>query len=138
MSIYMVEVNNKFLVKLELDGSALAAEHYFLDGYESCWGANAYDEKAMKTECFRGAILTSELVSLKELDQILKRVDRAKGRVKECEKGLKLIDKELVEYKRQYDECFARKQALLDTLADERKAEDEAILAAGATPRFKA
>ena len=62
---YMVEINAKFLVKIEIDGSCGSAEHYFLDKFPAVWGANAFDEKSMKTECFRGTLLNSELVSEK-------------------------------------------------------------------------
>jgi hypothetical protein len=67
----MVEVNNKFMVRLEIDGSALAAEHYFLDGFNGVWGALAFDQKSMKTDCFIGCMMHDELITLPELENKL-------------------------------------------------------------------
>lgn len=63
MATYFVEVNNKFLVRIEHDGSCCGAEHYFLDNYNHVWGAMAYDSKMIKTDCFRGALMHDELVT---------------------------------------------------------------------------
>lgn len=138
MATYFVEINAKFLVKLEYDGSACGAEHYFLDGYKACWGANAYDEKTMKTDCFRGALLTSEIVSLKELDTILKRVDRAQEEVGEYDKGLKLLEDELAKIQAQYDEVKDRHLHMSHKAAEARKALEGFEKEAAAQPRFKA
>lgn len=138
MATYFVEINAKFLVKLEYDGSACGAEHYFLDGYKACWGANAYDEKTMKTDCFRGALLTSEIVSLKELDTILKRVETAEGRVNECKKGMKKLEDELAKIQAQYDEVKCKLLKVTETYNEERKALEGFEKEAAAQPRFKA
>ena len=95
MNTYMVEVNNHFLVRLEIEGSALAAEHYFLDGFKCVWGANAYDEKGMKTDCFRGAVLTCELITLGLLEDHLRNVDEGENEVKELQRKIKDIDDEI-------------------------------------------
>jgi hypothetical protein len=67
---YIVEVNAKYLVSIEAD-SALRAEHAILD-YDGIWGALAFDSEAMKTDCFRGACLGCETISMKELEAISK------------------------------------------------------------------
>ena len=75
MATYMVEVNAKFMVRLEIEGSALAAEHFFLDSFKGVWGAMAYDQKAMKTDCFIGAMMHDELTTVEALSSKLKRLD---------------------------------------------------------------
>lgn len=75
MATYMVEVNAKFMVRLEIEGSALAAEHYFLDSFKGVWGAMAYDQKAMKTDCFIGAMMHDELTTVAELARKLEKLD---------------------------------------------------------------
>ena len=86
---YMVEINAKFLVKIEIEGSCGAAEHYFLDKFPGVWGANAFDEKSMKTECVRGTLLQSELVSEKELTEILEEAAKADKKADELEAEIK-------------------------------------------------
>lgn len=95
MNTYMVEVNNHFMVRLEIEGSACAAEHYFLDGFKCVWGALAYDSKAMKTDCFRGAIMNDELITLGLLEEKLHMVDEAEQEVKEQQRKLKEIEDEM-------------------------------------------
>lgn len=82
MATYFVEINAHFLVKIEIEGSCATAEHHFLDNYHWIWAANAYDEKSMKTECFRGALLCSEIVSENELADRLNQVCKA-----DCDKA---------------------------------------------------
>lgn len=86
---YMVEINAKFLVKIEIDGSCGSAEHYFLDKFPAVWGANAFDEKSMKTECFRGTLLNSELVSEKELSELLEEAEKADKKAADLEAEIK-------------------------------------------------
>lgn len=71
MATYMVEVNNKFMVRIEIEGSACAAEHYFLDNYKGVWGALAFDQKAMKTDCFIGCMMHDELTTADALAEKL-------------------------------------------------------------------
>lgn len=99
MNTYMVEVNNHFLVRLEIEGSALAAEHYFLDGFRCVWGAMAYDEKAMKTECFRGAVLNDELITLGLLEEKLHKVDESELEVKQFDAQLRELDNQIAKLK---------------------------------------
>lgn len=65
---YIVEVNAKYLVSIEAD-SAPRAEHAILD-YDGIWDALAFDSEAMKTDCFRGACLGCETISMKELETL--------------------------------------------------------------------
>ena len=75
MKTYMVEVNNRFMVRLEIEGSACAAEHYFLDGFKGVWGALAFDQKTMKTDCFIGSMMHDELTTVEALAEKLKRLE---------------------------------------------------------------
>ena len=95
MNTYFVEVNNHFMVRLEIEGSFAAAEHYFLDGFKCVWGAMAYDVKGMKTDCFRGALMQDELVTLDVLEGKLKTVDERCADVKECDKKLRELDDQI-------------------------------------------
>ena len=108
---YMVEVNAKFLVKIDIDGSCGAAEHYFLDRFPAVWGANAFDEKSMKTECFRGTLLTSEVVSEKELTERLEEAAKVDKKADELEKEIQWYKeteaemmKRLEEFRKEYRE----------------------------------
>ena len=95
MATYFVEVNNQFMVRLEIDGSAAAAEHYFLDGFRCVWGAMAYDEKTMKTDCFRGALLHDELITLGLLEEKLHKVDEAEQAVKGLQSQIDDLDEQI-------------------------------------------
>lgn len=106
MNIYMVEVNNKFLVRLEIEGSACAAEHYFLDGFRCVWGAMAYDKKAMKTECFMGALMMDELISLELLEEKLRKVDDCESDVAEFDKKLRVYDDDIARLKSERDDLL--------------------------------
>lgn len=113
MNTYMVEVNNHFLVRIEIEGSALAAEHYFLDGFKCVWGANAYDEKGMKTDCFRGAVLQDELITLNLLEDHLHKVDASEQSVKELEQKLSSLEDEI----KRLSKCHSE---LLEEIAAEK------------------
>ena len=106
MNTYMVEVNNHFLVRIEIEGSALAAEHYWLDGFRCVWGANAYDEKGMKTDCFRGAVLTCELITRELLEEKLEKVDRAAAEVKEFDSKLRELDDQIAKLRAERDDLL--------------------------------
>lgn len=117
MSVHMVEVNNKFLVKLDHPNelSNLQAEHYFLDQWECVWGANAYDIKAMKTECFIGAMIHDELISLKELSAKLTRMDEQIAAVKK-------VDEQMADIDRRIKELMAEKQGIAAIQKQEHEA----------------
>lgn len=74
---YMVWVNQKFLVKVEVDGSALAAEHYILDIFQGIVGAQAFDRDGLKTDTFAGAVACSDAISLDELKAMSDRYENA-------------------------------------------------------------
>jgi hypothetical protein len=114
MNTYMVEVNNKFLVRLEIEGSACAAEHYFLDGFRCVWGAMAYDEKAMKTECFRGACLNDELIALDLLEERLREVDEAQNTVKAYDIQLRELDDQIAKLKSKRDDLLIERNNAKD------------------------
>ena len=117
MSVHMVEVNNKFLVKLDHPNelSNLQAEHYFLDQWECVWSANAYDIKAMKTECFIGAMIHDELISLKELSAKLTRMDEQIAAVKK-------VDEQMADIDRRIKELMAEKQSIAAIQKQEHEA----------------
>lgn len=106
MNTYMVEVNNHFLVRIEIDGSACAAEHYFLDGFKCVWGALAYDTKTMKTDCFRAACLNDELISLDLLEEKLRKVDDAADEVRAVDEKLQQINAEIERLAAQRDDLI--------------------------------
>lgn len=115
MNTYMVEVNNKFLVRLEIEGSALAAEHYFLDGFENVWGAMAYDLEAMKTDCFIGAMLHDELITLPALEEKLNElssIDKEMGsialQIKAVKDEIENSNRKLEELQHTYDAALGR------------------------------
>ena len=74
---YMVWVNQKFLVKVEVDGSMLAAEHYILDNFQGIVGAQAFDRDGLKTDTFAGAVACSDTISLDELKAMSDRYENA-------------------------------------------------------------
>ncbi len=128
MATYFVEINAHFLVKIEFDGSCCGAEHYFLDKYEWAWGANAYDEKAMKTDCFRGALLFSEIVSENELAQRFEELSNAKAEVQgitaeynKATEEVKRLEAQLLAAREQAQKAFVTmrtKEGKLDALQD--------------------
>lgn len=66
---YMVLVNGKFFVKIDVEGNKAAAEHSILDNLDGIIGAQAFDEKDMATEWFvRDWLLNNELISMDELE----------------------------------------------------------------------
>ena len=65
---YFVQVNRNMMISMEAE-TALRAEHAILD-LDGIQYANAFDNDAMKTEAFRGALLGCNTVSLDELVQL--------------------------------------------------------------------
>lgn len=72
---YIVEVNAKWLVSIEAE-SALSAEHAILD-YQGVWGALAFNPKELRTDTFLGAVQGCEMISIRELEQMVKRLTDA-------------------------------------------------------------
>lgn len=116
MSAYMVEVNGKFMVRLDSpnDMSALAAEHYFLDKWSCVWGANAFDVKAMKTETFIGCMLHDELITLSALERKLTAMDEQIAAVKKVEAAKADID-------RQIEALMKERESIEAALSTEKK-----------------
>lgn len=72
---YIVEVNAKWLVSIEAE-SALSAEHAILD-YQGVWAALAFNPKEIKTDTFLGAVQGCEMISIRELEQMVKQLTDA-------------------------------------------------------------
>ena len=117
---YMVEVNAKFLVKIEIEGSCGAAEHYFLDKFPAVWGANAFDEKSMKTECFRGTLLNSEIVSEKKLTELLEEAAKADKKAADMEAEIKWYKETEQEMIRKLEEFRKEYRERLNDLTEAR------------------
>lgn len=126
---YMVWVNQKFLVTVETDGSACAAEHEILDNYQGIVSAQAFDRDSMKTDVFAGAVLWSETISLDELKAMSDRYENAY-----IELAKKQDDEEAMKNEiEQLQEIIERKKAELNTKHfATRKAHLEAINAKNA------
>lgn len=123
MNTYFVEINAHFLTKIEYDGSAAGAEHYFLDNFrKSVWGANAYDEKGMKTECFRGALLTSELISKEALENLLNETERRMDELKGYQEKMAKLEAEYAELERKKEEIRKERAEIIEEMGyPERK-----------------
>lgn len=65
---YFVQVNRNMMVSIEAE-TALRAEHAILD-MDGIQYANAFDTESMKTETFRGAMMSCNTMSLDELCQL--------------------------------------------------------------------
>lgn len=104
MATYMVEVNAKFMVRLEIEGSALAAEHYFLDSFKGVWGAMAYDQKAMKTDCFIGAMMHDELTTVEALTSKLDEYNVMDEQLEMTAKRIKTYEEEIEKLTREKEE----------------------------------
>ena len=61
---YVVMVNGKFMVKVQCEGSACAAEHMILDNYDGIQASQAFTWEDMKTEFFRDNLLFCEFITL--------------------------------------------------------------------------
>lgn len=96
MATYMVEVNNKFLVRYETESrSLLSVEHYFLDNLKGVWGAMAYDTKMMKTDTFVGAMLHDELTTVEQLFERFHEMDESEKKKDELASQLEKLDAEI-------------------------------------------
>ena len=95
MATYMVEVNNKFMVRIEIEGSACAAEHYFLDGFKGVWGALAFDQKSMKTDCFIGCMMHDELTTVEALGEKMKELEKEDAELEHYAKQIQTYEEEI-------------------------------------------
>lgn len=116
MATYFVEINARFLVRINYDGSAGGAEHHFLDNYIGVWGALAYDEKTMKTDCFKAALLNDELISEVDLATLMSVYAEAKTTYDVADKKKKSLQKTIDELERQLNEARAQYNEALDVL----------------------
>ena len=123
MATFFVEINAHFLTKIEYDGSCAGAEHYWLDKFtKSVWGANAYDEKAMKTECFRGALLTSELIAQDKLEGLLAMTEERMDDLKRYQQMLADVDKEIADAQKELERLENKRADLVEEMGyPERK-----------------
>lgn len=108
MATYMVEVNSKFMVRIEIDGSACAAEHYFLDNYKGVWGALAFDRKAMKTDCFIGCMMHDELTTVDELGLKLKELEMENAELEHYASKIQTYDEEIERLTKEKEELQAK------------------------------
>lgn len=99
---YYVQVNRHFMVTVEA-GSALSAEHIFLD-LDGVQYSNAFDNEGRKTDTFRGALLDCDTISREELEKIseqyaetMKKADEAKQFVQRVTQDLKRLKKQVEE-----------------------------------------
>lgn len=74
---YMVLVNQKYMVAVETEGSAAAAEHMILDNYQGIAGAQAFDRAALHTNYFVDVLQNAETISLSELKAMSDRYENA-------------------------------------------------------------
>lgn len=73
---YLVVVNQKYIVSIEAN-SACSAEHKILDNMDGIEGAQAFDNKAIKTETFQWYMQNCETVSYNEMLQISQKYTEA-------------------------------------------------------------
>lgn len=99
---YYVQVNRHFMVTVEA-GSALSAEHIFLD-LDGVQYSNAFDNEAWKTDTFRGAMLDCDTISREELEKIseqyaetMKKADEAKQFAQRVRQDLERLKKQVAE-----------------------------------------
>lgn len=74
---FMVLVNQKYMVAVETEGSAAAAEHMILDNYQGIAGAQAFDRAALHTNYFVDVLQNAETISLSELKAMSDRYENA-------------------------------------------------------------
>lgn len=124
---YMVLVNGKFFVKVEVEGSKGAAEHSILDNFDGITGAQAFDEKDMATEWFvRDWLLNNELISMDELKEKTERYTAAWSEYARTKEALTSKEAEIEELKKQLEELenerYDLKKDELHTYAIAKKA----------------
>ena len=121
MATYMVEVNAKFMVRLEIEGSALAAEHFFLDSFKGVWGAMAYDQKTMKTDSFIGAMMHDELITVEALTSKLDEYNVMDEQLKMTAKRIKAYEEEIEKLTREKEEIEEAYKAKLVEWGESQK-----------------
>ena len=113
---YYVQINRRIMTAIEAS-SALSAEHCFLD-MDGIQYACAFDNEGRKTDCFRGALIDCQPMSLREVEGLslayrdawedvsvaLDRVDAAKQTLHQLRDQLKKAEEELISATRNCNE----------------------------------
>lgn len=120
MAKYMVQVNVEYMVAVEIDGSAAAAEHHFLDNYEGVIYANAFDRAAMKTDFFLDTFATCEVISEDDVRKMNQRYVEAWKSVKMYRDIKREAEKNINSMEDQLRQLEAQVAALRDQLKAER------------------
>lgn len=107
---YLVQVNRNMMISVEAE-TALRAEHMMLD-LDGVAMAMAFDHDMMKTDTFRGALMSCNTVSLDELVQLSagyteawKNVGQAKDKMTETRHEVERLQKLLDEAKHEAAEA---------------------------------
>lgn len=119
---YMVMVNGKYMTQVEVEGSALSAEHYLLNdvryGIES---AQAFTDKEMKTDYFIGLMQHCQLITINE---IIRMSEFAKKRT---EHEIKSIKDLIARVDEQIEELNSQKKELERQLNKAKCSSGEAL-----------
>lgn len=111
---YIVEVNAKYLVKVEAD-SPLRAEHTVLD-LDGIWGALAFDSETMKTDTFRGACLGCETISMKELTELSEEYRASYIALANTQDAMTQVDAEIADLEESLAKLKTKKVSIQKTL----------------------
>lgn len=102
---YMVYVNQKYMVKVDIEGSMAAAEHIILDNYDGIQYAQAFDKKAMRTEYYLNTLENSEVISINELSTISSKYAENWGEVAFAEARAEVLKGEVEKLERELEEA---------------------------------
>lgn len=98
---YLVVVNQKYIVAVEAE-SELGAEHKILDDiYYGITGAQAFDQKSIRTDCFYWLMQDCKTVSYEELEKMSKSYKEAQETLEQREQELKEAQKRMKELQEQ-------------------------------------
>ena len=100
---YIVEVNAKYLTSIEAE-SPLSAEHEILNENDGCWGALAFDDRMMKTDTFKGAVQTCEMIGYKELQEMATDLTKKSIALGDANEEVKTQEAEIEELKKKLEE----------------------------------
>jgi inactivated superfamily I helicase len=90
---YMVQVNRNMMISIEAE-TALRAEHKMLD-YDGVAMAMAFDHDMMKTDTFRGALMSCDTVSLAELAELSGNYTKAWQAVGKAQDAMRIAQHEV-------------------------------------------
>ena len=108
---YMVLVNGKWFIQIEIDGSALAAEHFFLNEHDGVHAAQAFDAETMSHKWFiTDWLLNYECISYDEFKRLeteykesFVALSCAKDARRDVEYKIEDLENQLVELNRELD-----------------------------------